>query len=389
MLKKDSYMVTPSIPFANPHAAYVERRQEILDATARVFDSGRYILGPEVAAFENAFASWLGLGHAVGCASGTDALELALRALGVGPGKAVFTVSHTAVATVAAIERAGGLPVLVDIDEATYTMSPASLEEAIAHLQTQHPDLSPVAVLPVHLYGHPCDMDAIAAIAERHDLAVLEDCAQAHGALYKGRKVGTLGAAAAFSFYPTKNLGALGDGGAVATNSVALSEALATLRQYGWKNRYISAVPGINSRLDPVQAAILRVQLRYLDEDNAARRRLAAIYTQKLDASGLLLPKAAPWAEPVFHLYVVRCSDDREEFMDFLRTKGIGTAVHYPQPVHLQPAYKARILLAPGGLPVTERVMPQLLSLPMFPQLGEREIARVCSAIMEWGKAGV
>lgn len=382
-------MVTPSIPFANPHAAYVERRQEILDATARVFDSGRYILGPEVAAFENAFASWLGLGHAVGCASGTDALELALRALGVGPGKAVFTVSHTAVATVAAIERAGGLPVLVDIDEATYTMSPASLEEAIAHLQTQHPDLSPVAVLPVHLYGHPCDMDAIAAIAERHDLAVLEDCAQAHGALYKGRKVGTLGAAAAFSFYPTKNLGALGDGGAVATNSVALSEALATLRQYGWKNRYISAVPGINSRLDPVQAAILRVQLRYLDEDNAARRRLAAIYTQKLDASGLLLPKAAPWAEPVFHLYVVRCSDDREEFMDFLRTKGIGTAVHYPQPVHLQPAYKARILLAPGGLPVTERVMPQLLSLPMFPQLGEREIARVCSAIMEWGKAGV
>ena len=381
-------MTSPFIPFANPHAAYAQRRQEILDCVARVFDAGQYILGAEVDAFEKDFSAWLGLGHTVACANGTDAIELALRALGVGPGKAVFTVSHTAVATVAAIERAGGVPILVDIDAATYTMSPVSLDEAIAYLQKHRPDVVPAVVIPVHLYGHPCDMDAILTVATRHALSVLEDCAQAHGAYYKGRKVGTMGAAAAFSFYPTKNLGALGDGGAVATNNATLAAELAALRQYGWKERYISAVPGINSRLDPVQAAILGVQLRHLDADNAARQLLAAFYAKELGTSGLILPQTASWAQSVFHLYVVRCPKGRDALMHFLRSKGVGTAIHYPQPVHLQPAYKARSILAPAGLPVTEEIMHELVSLPMFPQLGEAEVARICAAVREWCGAG-
>lgn len=381
-------MTLPFIPFANPHAAYAQRRQEILDCVARFFDSGQYILGPEVDSFEKDFSAWLGLGHTVACANGTDAIELALRALGVGAGKAVFTVSHTAVATVAAIERAGGVPVLVDIDAASYTMSPSSLDEAITYLRNHHPAVTPAVVIPVHLYGHPCDMDAILSIAAQHGLSVLEDCAQAHGACHKGRKVGTMGAAAAFSFYPTKNLGALGDGGAVATNNATLADELAALRQYGWKARYISALPGINSRLDPVQAAILKIQLRHLDADNAARQRLAAIYAKELGTSDLILPQTASWAQSVFHLYVVRCPKDRDALMHFLRKRGIGTAIHYPQPVHLQPAYKARIILAPAGLPVTEEIMHGLVSLPMFPQLGEAEVQRVCGAVREWCGAG-
>ncbi len=381
-------MSFPPIPFANPRVAYMQRRREILDAVAHVFDVGQYILGPEVEAFEKAFASWLGCGNAIGCANGTDAIELALRALGVEAGKVVFTVSHTAVATVAAIVRAGGLPVLVDIDEATYTMDPVSLGEAIIYLRTHRPDLTPAVIIPVHLYGHPCDMEAIMSIAARYGLAVLEDCAQAHGARYLSNMIGTFGHAAAFSFYPTKNLGALGDGGGVVTDDAALADEMIALRQYGWKERYVSSVIGINSRLDPVQAAILRVQLRYLGADNTARQRLAVAYGEGLDRSGLILPKVAPWAESVFHLYVVRCAGEREEFMDFLRARGIGTAIHYPAPVHLQPAYAGRILTHPQGLPVTERIMGELVSLPMFPQLSEREVERVCTTVGEWARAG-
>ena len=375
------------IPFANPHAAYSLRKREILETVSRVFDSGQYILGQDVENFEKAFASWLGVRHAVGCASGTDALELALRALGAGPGKAVFTVSHTAVATVAAIERAGAVPVLVDIDPATYTMNPASLEEAIRLIQESRPELVPAVIIPVHLYGHPCDMDAILAIAERYGCAVIEDCAQSHGARYKGKMTGCMGRAAAFSFYPTKNLGALGDGGAAATDDDALTAEMVALRQYGWKERYISAVSGINSRLDPVQAAILSIQLDHLDADNAARKRIAAIYGTQLADCGLTLPVAASWAEHVFHLYVVLCPE-RSSFMAFLKARGIGTAVHYPAPVHLQPAYKRRILLSPGGLPVTERIINELVSLPMFPQLKEEDVTRVCKAAREWAKTG-
>jgi dTDP-4-amino-4,6-dideoxygalactose transaminase len=375
------------IPFANPKAAYVLRKQAILDAVTRSFESGQYILGSEVEAFEKVFAAYLGLDHAVACASGTDAIELALRGLDVGRGKAVFTVSHTAVATVAAIERTGAAPVLVDIDEVLYTMSPASLEKAILHLRETRPDLVPAAVIPVHIYGHPCDMDAILSLAARYDLAVVEDCAQAHGARYKGRMVGTMGHVAAFSFYPTKNLGALGDAGAVVTNDAALAAELRALRQYGWKERYISAAPGINSRLDPAQAAILSVQIRHLDKDNAARRAIAAIYSAELAARRLDPPGVAAWAEHVFHLYVIR-SKSRPNLMRFLKNNGIGAAVHYPQPVHLQPAYRSRLPLAPDGLPATENIMDEIVSLPMFPQLGSTDVKRVCTVLRDYIATG-
>ena len=381
-------MLDTLIPFANPYAAYDLRRRKILDAVARVLDTGFYILGPEVEDFEKAFASYLGLACAVGCANGTDALELALRALGAGPGRAVFTVSHTAVATVAAIERTGAVPVLVDIDPVTYTMNPGSLEETIQYLQKSQPRLTPVAIVPVHLYGHPCDMDAILVLAEKYGCAVIEDCAQAHGARYKGRMTGTMGQVAAFSFYPTKNLGALGDAGGIATNDTGLAEKLLALRQYGWKERYISSVAGLNSRLDPVQAAILSIQLTHLEADNAGRKRIAAVYSAELANCGLTLPATMSWADHVFHLYVALCPE-RTSFMSFLKARGIGTAVHYPAPVHLQPAYKGRLPLAPGGLPVTERIRGEIVSLPMFPQLEERELARICSAVREWAKAGV
>jgi dTDP-4-amino-4,6-dideoxygalactose transaminase len=380
-------MTAPVVPFANPHAAYAARRGDILRAVTRSFDSGHYILGTEVETFEKTFAAYLGLAHVTGCASGTDALEIALRALNVGPGKAVFTVSHTAVATVAAIERTGGVPVLVDISPATYTMDPASLEATVRHLKTQHPELEPWVVIPVHLYGHPCDMDAILAVAGTYRLSVLEDCAQAHGARYKGNMVGSFGDVAAFSFYPTKNLGALGDAGAIATRERSLARKLSALRQYGWEERYVSAIPGVNSRLDPVQAAILSVQLDHLDADNAARRRIAAAYAAGLSSCGLTLPSTAPWADPVFHLYVVLCPE-RRAFMEFLNGKGIAAGIHYPQPVHLQPAYRDRLPTAPDGLPVTEEIKDFLVSLPMFPQLKEQEIERVIAATREWARAG-
>ena len=370
------------IPFANPHAAYVLRRQAIIDAVVRSLDSGQYILGAEVAAFENAFAAYLGVASVVGCASGTDALELALRGMGAGPGKAVFTVAHTAVATVAAICRAGAVPVLVDIEPDTFTMSPRSLALALEHLRTSQPELEPAVIIPVHLYGHPCDMDPILDLARQYGCQVLEDCAQAHGARYKGKMVGSMGRAAAFSFYPTKNLGALGDAGGVATNDPQLAETLRVMRQYGWQQRYISAVEGINSRLDPAQAAILAVQLEFLDADNAARRSIAALYDRELAGCALSLPQASPWAQPVYHLYVVRCPH-RDQLAAYLKERGIGTAVHYPVPVHLQPAY-AHCLCAPGGLRHTEAAAAEILSLPMFPQLDNQAAEFVVETIRRW-----
>lgn len=380
-------MPNTTIPFANPHAAYALRRQEILDAIADTLDSGWYILGNELEQFEVEFASYLGTKHFVGCANGTDAIELALRALGIGAGKAVFTVSHTAVATISAIERAGAVPVLVDIDPHTYTMCSESLEQAVQHVMSEHIGLEPAAVIPVHIYGHPCDMDALQVVAMRYRLMVIEDCAQAHGAAYKGRMVGSFGAMAAFSFYPTKNLGALGDAGGVATNTASLHAELCATRQYGWKDRYISAIAGINSRMDPVQAAILQVQLKYLQADTVKRMDIAADYTKALQNLGLTLPQTASWAKHVFHLYVIQCPE-RTALMQYLREQGIFTAIHYPAPVHLQPAYFGRILSSPAGLPVTEEIASQILSLPMFPQLTKQDVERICTVIQEWAKAG-
>src|SRR5215467_1264473 len=281
-----SNVVPAAIPQTDPRAGYLAQRAAIDVAIARVLEGGSYILGREVEAFEAAFADFLGVAHAVGCANGTDAIELALRACGIGPGDVVFTVSHTAVATVAAIERAGATAVLVDVEPGTYTMAPHELSRA---LQTSLPG-RPAAVLPVHIYGQPAELSALAEIARAHGLRLIEDCAQSHGALYRGRPAGSFGDIGCFSFYPTKNLGALGDGGCVATNDPALATALRELREYGWRERFISARSGVNSRLDAIQAAVLGVKLGFLAADNACRQAIAARYDAALSGLPVVLP---------------------------------------------------------------------------------------------------
>ncbi|MCA9978291.1 MAG: DegT/DnrJ/EryC1/StrS family aminotransferase, partial [Anaerolineales bacterium] len=308
---------------------------------------------------------------AVGVASGTDAILLGLRALGVGPGDEVITVAHTAVATIAAIELAGATPVFVDIEPDTYTLDPALLAAAITPRSK--------AIIPVHLYGHPADLDPILALARQHKLYVLEDCAQAHGTRYHGKIVGSFGDAAAFSFYPTKNLGALGDGGAVVTRHDEVAERLLALRQYGWKQRYISETTGYNSRLDELQAALLRVKLAYLDGMNAARRRLANQYAQALAALPLTLPAERPFARHVYHLYVIQ-TEQRDALRTHLQAQGIGTAIHYPQPVHHQPAYN-HLGHGANSLPITENCAARILSLPMYPTMPEAHVAQVANAI--------
>ena len=341
-----------SILPTDPKASYLAHKEEIDAAIARVLDSGWYILGREVAAFEQEFAAYVGVRFGIGVGSGTEALHLALRACGIGAGDEVITVSHTAVATVAAIELCGAAPVLLDIDLHTYTMDPNQIESAITERTG--------AIIPVHLYGHPADMESIVAIARRHGLRVIEDCAQSHGGVYKGHKMGAWGDIAAFSFYPTKNLGAIGDGGIVVTDDPELAERARLLREYGWCQRYISELPGLNSRLDELQAAILRVKLCYLDQENRRRQALSRLYDDGLSTTSLVLPQSAPGAHHVYHQYVVR-SKQRDALREFLQTRGIGTLVHYPVPIHCQPAYQARIRCA-GSLVNTERAAEEILS---------------------------
>lgn len=354
------------IPFSSPHAQYVAHRTQIDEAIRRVLDSGRYILGPEVAAFEEEFATWQGRAHCVGVGNGTDALTLALAGLGIGPGDEVITVSHTAIATVVGIERSGATAVLADVTPDTLTMAPEALHELIGP-RTK-------ALVPVHLYGHPADMPAIMRVAERHGLAVVEDCAQAHGASLDGVQAGNYGHAACFSFYPTKNLGAIGDGGAVVTSDPALNQRLRRMREYGWAER-VSVEAGLNTRLDEIQAAILRVKLPHLDADNARRAEIAAAYSNGLAGLGLKLPTVRPGARHAFHLYVVR-SPERDRIAAQLRAAGIGTAVHYPLAAHQQPAY-ARLA---RSLPETERAAAQVLSLPMYPELSAAQVQQVIQA---------
>ena len=373
------------IPQANPAAAYQARAQLIQAAVQRVLESGRYILGPEVQSFEEEFAAYLGVPHCVGVANGTDALEIALRAGDIGPGKAVFVPSHTAVATIAAIERAGDRPCFVDVDPASLTMDTGHLTRAIAGCKPDADAASPWtgAIIPVHLYGYPANMPAIMEIARAARLLVVEDCAQAHGARIEGRCVGAWGDLAAFSFYPTKNLGALGDAGAVVTRTAPLASRIRQLREYGWRERYISRSPGINSRLDELQAAVLRVQLVSLDSDNSQRARIAGRYFRHLDGQGLQMPALPSNGHThAWHQFVVR-TPRRDALVKALAAAGIGTGIHYPQPVHLQPAYRNRIPLPPGGLPVTEKICGSILSLPMFPQLADAAVDRVCRAILD------
>jgi dTDP-4-amino-4,6-dideoxygalactose transaminase len=366
------------IPQANPGAGYQALKPEIDAAVARALASGWYILGNEVRGFEAEFAAWLGAGAVIGCGNGTDAIALALRGLGIGPGRTVVTVSHTAVATVAAIEMIGMTPLLVDIDPVHYTMDPEALRRV---LEQPPPDLPPIAaVVPVHLYGQSVDLDRILPLCRAHRIALIEDCAQAHGARLHGQRVGTFGDAATFSFYPTKNLGALGDGGAVAVADAGLATRIAALRQYGWHRHYISDEVGVNSRLDELQAAILRVRLAHLDSQNARRRAIAAAYTAALANGPLAAPYIRVDAESVFHLYVVRTTR-RDAIQARLREAGIGTGVHYPVPVHQQPAYQGRVALGSGGCPETEAVSQEILSLPLYPDLTDEQVATICEAL--------
>jgi dTDP-4-amino-4,6-dideoxygalactose transaminase len=355
----------------HPGAFFDRHREGAAAALLRVLDSGWYVLGSEVSSFEKEFAEYFGFDHAVGVANGTDAIALALRALGVGHGDRVATVSHTAVATAAAIEMANASPVFVDVAPDTCTMDPASLARTLEHSE-------PVkAVIAVHLYGHCADMPAIGELAVRHGSFVIEDCSQAHGARLNGRPAGTMGDLATFSFYPTKNLGALGDGGAVVARDPAVGGRLAALRQYGWTRHYISDEVGINSRLDELQAAILRVKLRYLDAANARRQAIARAYDAALGARA---PRRRRGSEHVYHLYVVR-TPDRDQMQARLRERGVGSGVHYPVPVHLQPAYAGRVRLGPSRCTETERAAAEVLSLPLYPELTDDQVAVVCRAI--------
>src|SRR4051794_35905915 len=367
------------IPQTDPRAAYLAQKTEIDAAIARGLESGQYILGPVAERFERDFAAFLGVAHGIGCASGTDALELALRACGIGAGDLVFTVSHTAVATVAAIERAGATPVLVDIEPDGFVMDPAALAAALRKPPPGHP----AAVLPVHLYGEPADLGAIGELARARGLRIIEDCAQSHGAHYRGRAVGSFGDIACFSFYPTKNLGALGDAGIIATADPSLAEAAREIREYGWRERYVSARSGINTRLDPIQAAILAVKLPRLEGDNRRRQAIAARYDDGLAGLPIALPLRRADASHVFHQYVVR-SDRRDRLREHFRAAAIGTGIHYPVPVHLHPAYRDRVPVGPTGLRNSERVTGEILSLPIYPQLSDAAVDRVIAEIQKF-----
>ena len=370
------------VPAVDLLGEYQSIAKEIDAAVERVLSSGWYILGREVAAFEEEFASYLHDrgGNAVSCigvASGTDALQLALMACDIEPGDEVITVSHTAVATATAITLAGGVPIFVDIDPGTYTMDPAAMEAAITP-RTK-------AVIPVHLYGHPAEMETILSLAKRRNLRVIEDCAQAHGARYQGRAVGTLGDLGCFSFYPTKNLGAMGDGGAVVSRDPDLAAKVRLLREYGWTPaaRYVSQVAGMNSRLDEMQAAILREKLRHLDAWTSARREVAELYARTLadSAGSIVKPVERPGCEHVYHLYVVRVPN-RDAVRERLTSAAIGTGIHYPVPVHMQPAYSDMPRTA-GSLPHTESAANEILSLPMYPRLDPAQVDTVAAVLRE------
>jgi dTDP-4-amino-4,6-dideoxygalactose transaminase len=367
------------ILFCDLQAGYAALSEEIDQAALRVLKSGWYILGSEVASFEQEFAAFLGCSQAIGVASGTDALSLAIRACGLKPGDAAITVSHTAVATVAALELAGVIPVLVDIDPQTFTMDPHSVETALASSGELRPRIK--ALVPVHLYGHPASMKELQQIARAHDLKLIEDCSQSHGAMRASVVTGNFGDAAAFSLYPTKNLGALGDAGIVVTGNQEVADQVRLLRQYGWRTRNCSEVAGINSRLDEIQAAILRVRLRHLTVMNDARIQIARRYSERLVNSSVTLPICQPDIRHVYHQYVIRTSN-RDVLQTGLRDRGIQTQIHYPLPVHLQPAYQNRLPRL-VSLQETERAAGEILSLPMYPQLSLEDVDRVAAAVCE------
>jgi dTDP-4-amino-4,6-dideoxygalactose transaminase len=363
------------LPFVDLAAQRTDLRGELERACLDALTAGEYILGPDVDAFEHEYARFCGVAHGVGVDSGTSALELALRALGIGPGDEVITAASTFVATTLAIIHTGARPVLVDVDRSTYTIDPGAVAAAVTP-RTQ-------AIVPVHLYGQCADMEPLLALARRHGLAVVEDACQAHGARHDGRRAGSLGDAAAFSFYPSKNLGAAGDGGMVVTRDADLADRLRLLRNYGQRRKNHSEIVGHNRRLDTLQAAILRAKLSHLDDWNEARRSHAASYDEALADMPVVRPAVATGNEPVWHLYVIRAAD-RDTVRDRLAAEGIETGVHYPVPVHLQPSHRS-LGYGPGDFPISEQLADEAVSLPMYPELpgdaGERVAAALYAAL--------
>jgi len=358
------------IPFVDLKREYREIKGEINQAIRRVLEKGWFILGEELKTFEQEFAKYLGIKYAIGVNSGSDALYLAVKALGIGKGDEVITVSHTFISTVDAIIRNCAKPVFVDIDPETYTMDVNQIEKVITE-KTK-------AIIPVHLYGHPADMDPIMEIAEKYGLYVIEDACQAHGAEYRGKKVGSIGHVACFSFYPTKNLGAYGDAGMIVTNDEELAEKLRMLRNYGSSKKYFHEFIGVNSRLNEIQSAILRVKLKYLDEWNERRRKIAKLYNELLEDSDVITPIEKEWARHVYHLYVIRYKN-RNKLQQHILRNGIQTQIHYPIPVHLQKAYID--LGIKVKLPITEKISQEILSLPIFPYLNRTEIEKIAMVI--------
>ncbi|MBA7497329.1 dTDP-3-amino-3,6-dideoxy-alpha-D-galactopyranose transaminase [subsurface metagenome] len=346
--------------------SHVTRRinKELKEATNRVIDNNWYILGKEVEEFESEFANYLGVKYCIGVGNGLEALHIILRAYDIVEGDEIIIPSNTYIATALAISYAGATPIMVEPDERTYNINPDLIEEKITE-KTK-------AIMPVHLYGQACDMDHINEVAKKYNLKVIEDSAQAHGATYKGRKCGTLGDASGFSFYPTKNLGALGDAGAVTTNDKELAEKVRALRNYGSEKHYYNRYMGFNSRLDEMQAAILRVKLRHLEKFNEERKKIAQRYLNGLQNTNLILPYVPEWAEPVWHQFVIR-SKKRDELQKYLKSKGIGTLIHYPLPIHLQEAYN-HLGYKKGDFPIAEKMANEVLSLPMWVGLKKEEI---------------
>lgn len=362
------------IPFADFRAEYLSLQTELQHALESVFESGSYILGENVKAFEAEFAAYVNVPFAVGVGSGTEALHLSLLACGIGPGDEVITVPNTSAPTAMAISASGARPVFVDVDPEFYTLDANRLEQAFT------PAVK--AIIPVHLYGQTADMDPILEMARRYNLVVIEDACQAHGAEYRGRKAGSMGHLGCFSFYPTKNLGAYGDGGMVVTSDPSLYEKLKLLRNLGQTDRYHHQIRGYNSRLDEIQAAVLRVKLQHLEEWNERRRRLAANYERRLENARVAVPRQRNDARAVFHLYVIR-SYERDGLADTLKSKGVTTLIHYPIPLHRQEAYRD-LGLPEGTFPVAERLAHEVLSLPLYPQMKEEDIAFIASVIVSY-----
>jgi len=374
------------VPFLDLKVQYKQIEDEVLPMITEAMENGMFIGGPQVAAFEDEFAKFCDCKLCVGVNSGTDALRFALMATGVGPGDAVITVPNTFIATTEAISQTGATPLFIDIDPQTSNMDPSKLEACLEKDLTPHAAgraPRPKAVIPVHLYGQPADMDSIMNISKKHDLVVIEDSCQAHGAKYKGKTAGSMAPAGCFSFYPGKNLGAFGEGGAVVTNDEAIANKMKMIRDHGQAQKYFHDMEGYNGRLDAIQAGVLRIKLQNLAQWNALRRKNAAYYDELLaDVAEVEAVKQAQGVESVYHLYVILV-DRRDELQQFLGEKGIATGLHYPLPLHLQKAY-AHLGYKRGDFPVTERIADRLLSLPMYPELSNEQIEYVVDSIKKF-----